>query len=110
MTQMIETPGRFAAVISYYSIIHVPVAEQPGLLARIRDWLKPGGYFMTTVGATPWTGTEENWLGVEGGLMYWSHMDRATYERWLMESGYEILWTRFVPEGQGGHTLVMAKA
>ena len=40
--------------------------------------------------------------------MYWSHADRATYVAWLEQTGFEVLWTRFIPEGTGGHTLVLA--
>jgi len=41
--------------------------------------------------------------------MYWSHADRATYLALLKETGFEVLWTRFIPEGTGGHTLVLAR-
>ena len=41
--------------------------------------------------------------------MYWSHADAASYRRWLTEQGLLIAWTRFVPEGQGGHVLVLAQ-
>ena len=42
--------------------------------------------------------------------MYWSHADTATYETWLSQRGFTVCWTRFVPEGQGGHTLLLAQA
>ncbi|MBC8075677.1 MAG: class I SAM-dependent methyltransferase [Chloroflexales bacterium] len=103
-------PGSFAAVVSFYAIIHVPMEEQPGLFRSIRRWLQPGGYLLATLGADSWTGTEDDWLGVTGGTMYWSHADGATYERWLHEAGFTVCWARFVPEGDGGHTLVLAQA
>ena len=96
----------FAAVVSFYAIIHVPLAEQPAIFENIFRWLRPGGYLLATVGSSAWTGTEEDWLG---GPMYWSHADRPTYIGWLEETGFEVLWTRFVPEGTGGHTLLLAK-
>lgn len=99
----------FAAVVSFYAIIHVPTAEQPELLIKIHNWLRPGGYLMATVGAQAWTGTEEDWLGVDGARMYWSHTDTLTYRHWLFMCGYQVLWTRFIPEGDGGHTLVLAQ-
>jgi SAM-dependent methyltransferase len=110
MTTLDFAPGSFAAVVSFYAIIHVPLAEQPGLFRNIRRWLRPGGFLLATVGADSWTGTEQNWLGVEGGTMFWSHADGATYERWLGEAGFALIWARFVPEGDGGHTLVLARA
>jgi len=99
----------FDAVVSWYALIHVPLAQQPMLLRRIAGWLKPGGVLMAIVGNTPWTGIVENWLGVKGGTMYWSHEGEETYRRWLREAGFDVEWTRFVPEGKGGHVLLFAK-
>ncbi len=109
MAELVFPPQAFAAIVSFYAIIHLPLAEQPALFASIAGWLRPGGYLMATVGADAWTGTEENWLGVRGGRMYWSHADAATYERWCTEAGLTTRWMRFVPEGQGGHTLLLAQ-
>jgi 2-polyprenyl-3-methyl-5-hydroxy-6-metoxy-1,4-benzoquinol methylase len=99
----------FAAIVSFYAIIHVPLAEQPALFAQIHEWLRPNGYLMVTVGATAWTGTEENWLDVGNATMYWSHADSLTYQQWLTDLGFTIHKTRFIPEGAGGHTLLLAQ-
>ena len=56
-----------------------------------------------------WTGTEEDWLGVESATMYWSHQDAGTYRRWLTDLGYVIHEDHFVPEGDGGHRLFFAQ-
>jgi SAM-dependent methyltransferase len=96
----------FAAVVSFYAIIHVPLEEQLGLFKNMYRWLRVGGYLLVTVGSGAWTGTEDDWLGAP---MYWSHADRATYLGWLEETGFEVLWTRFIPEGTGGHTLLFAR-
>lgn len=107
MSALAFQPAQFDAVVAFYSIIHVPVEEQPELFRKIAGWLKPGGLFMATLGSTAWTGTEENWLDA-GATMYWSHSGEETYKHWLAASGFAILWTRFVPEGDGGHLLVLA--
>jgi SAM-dependent methyltransferase len=109
MVELAFAPATFAAIVSFYAIIHLPLAEQPSLLASIHQWLQPGGYLMATVGADSWTGTEANWLGVPDASMFWSHTDAASYQHWLEEQGFHITWTRFVPEGQSGHTLVLAQ-
>jgi hypothetical protein len=109
MTKVEFVPDRFSAVIAFYSIIHVPVEEQPELFGKIRGWLQPGGYFMATVGHTAWTGTQRDWL-VPGATMFWSHTDVATYHQWLQASGFSVLWSRFIPEGDGGHTLILARS
>ena len=106
MTSLDLPPASQDAVVAFYSLIHVPVEEQPSLLAQIASWLRPGGCAMLIVGVGAWTGTEDDWLGA---TMYWSHADRDTYLAWLTQAGFEIEWDRFVPEGDGGHTLVLAR-
>ncbi len=101
-------PASLSAVVSFYAIIHLPLAEQPELFARILTWLQPGGYLMATVGHDEYSGQEDDWL--QGGApMHWSHADEATYLAWLDEAGFETLWTRFVPEDSAGHTLLLAR-
>lgn len=108
MTGLDFAPDSFGAVLAFYSIIHVPVAEQPGLLEDIAAWLRPAGLLMATLGETAWTGTEENWLDA-GASMFWSHADKTAYLAWLEQAGLRVLWTRFIPEGDGGHLLVLAQ-
>lgn len=99
-------PATAAAVVAFYSLIHVPLADQQALLPRIRSWLRPGGYFLAVVGAGQWTGTAP-YLGAD---MFWDHADTATYLRWLQESRLTPIWNRYIPEGNSGHTLVLAEA
>jgi SAM-dependent methyltransferase len=106
MTGIDFAPQSFAAIVSFYALIHLPLAEHRPLLARCFDWLGPGGLFMAIVGHSAWTGSEEDW---HGAPMYWSHADEATYLRWLDEIGFAVQWARFIPEGDGGHTLVLAR-
>jgi len=99
-------PGTFDAVVSFYALIHVPIQDQRNLLPKIRRWLRPGGYLLAIVGFESWTGIED-YLGAP---MFWDHADRDTYREWLSEVGLSPLWDRFVPEGNVGHTLVLAQA
>jgi hypothetical protein len=84
----------------------VPVADQQALLPRIRDWLRPGGYFLAIVGATRWTGTERYF----GADMFWDHADTDTYLRWFRAARLTPRWHRYIPEGGSGHTLILAQA
>jgi cyclopropane fatty-acyl-phospholipid synthase-like methyltransferase len=106
MTSLDMPQASFDAVIAFYSLIHVPVEEQASLLARVASWLAEGGYLLAIVGHTAGTGTEDDWFGEP---MYWSHADRDTYLRWFEEAGLTALWDRFVPEDEGGHTLILAQ-
>ncbi len=99
----------YAAVVSFYAIIHLPLTEHRGLYNKIASWLRPSGYFLASVGHFAWSGVEEAYLGVAGGKMCWSHADEATNVRWIEEAGLKVHWTRFVPEGDSGHTLVFAQ-
>jgi SAM-dependent methyltransferase len=99
-------PASADAVVAFYSLIHVPVADQQALFPRIRDWLCPGGYFLGIVGAGRWTGTAPH-LGAD---MFWDHADTATYLRWLRAARLTPVWNRYIPEGSSGHSLVLAKA
>ena len=109
MTQITMPNSWFDAVVALYSIIHVPLADQPGCFADVGRWLKPNGWLVCVVGHREWTGTEENWLGVPGATMFWSHADQATYHQWLTDNGFRVEPPRFIPEGRGGHTMFMAQ-
>lgn len=97
----------FDGIIALYSIIHLPLEKQPDLFRRIGRWLRPGGFFLGTLGLNPWTGTEEDWLGVEGATMYWSHADAETYRIWLREAGLRVVVDQVIPEGKSGHQLLV---
>jgi len=96
----------FAGIVSFFAIIHIPLEEQRPIFESIFRWLNPGGYFMATVGHKAWTGYEDDW---HGARMYWSHADEGTYLNWLQEIGFVIQQRQFIPEGEGGHTLLLAQ-
>jgi len=98
-------PASFEAVVTLYALIHVPLPDQRHLFPRLRRWLVPGGYLLAIVGLERWTGVED-YYGVQ---MFWDHADTATYLNWLERAGFRPLWHRFIPEGPGGHTLVLAR-
>lgn len=105
----VEFPAAsFDAVVCLYAIIHVPLDEQPALLARIASWLRPGGWFLATTGHGTWTGTDDDWLG-GGATMWWSHADAAAYRTWIDDAGLAVEREDFVPEGNGGHALFWAR-
>ncbi len=107
MTQVTFPDESFGAVVCLYAIIHVPLEEQRPLLERVYRWLTPGGLFLLIAGEEAWTGEAENWLG-SNAKMYWSHADAGTYLGWLRSIGFAIERRTFVPEGTGGHALILA--
>jgi SAM-dependent methyltransferase len=90
MATMALRSGTLRAVVAFWSIIHVPLAEQPRLLARVHEWLQPHGVFLATVGYAAWVGCEDDWCDVPGATMYWSHADRNTYRDWFRSAGFAI--------------------
>lgn len=85
----VELPAaHFDGVAAFYSITHVPAAEQGPLLARVGAWLKPGGVFVGSFGAGEahdWTG---EWLGVP---MFFSHRGEAVSVALVQQAGLELL-------------------
>ena len=107
MTQVVFDDSSFDGIVCLYAVIHVPLHQQPALLARMARWLKPGGVLLMTAGWTEWTGSEDGWLGGPDA-MWWSHADADTYRRWLLDAGFSIEGVEYVPEGDGGHSLFWA--
>jgi SAM-dependent methyltransferase len=106
MTALHLQPASVDAVVSFYALIHVPLDDQRVLFPRIRSWLRQGGYLMAITGADRWTGTDD-YLGAP---MFWDHTDTATYLQWLTAARLEPVWHRYVPEGDSGHSLILARA
>jgi SAM-dependent methyltransferase len=101
------SPASLDAVVCFYALIHLPLADQRALFGRIRDWLRPDGLFLAIVGAQPWTGTEQ----FHGAEMFWDHAGTASYLGWLEQARLTPLWDRFVAESGGaGHSLILARA
>ncbi|HET7737755.1 MAG TPA: class I SAM-dependent methyltransferase [Tepidiformaceae bacterium] len=111
MVNYTPSPPLLDGVVAFYSLIHIPVTDQPALLERIHSWLRPSGFLLAVVGAEEWTGTEDDWAGVAGATMYWSHPDPLTSRAWFEEGGFTIEREGFIPEGDGGgHTILLARA
>jgi SAM-dependent methyltransferase len=81
--------SNFDAVISFYTVFHLPKEEHYTLFSRIYNWLKPSGYFITTLGIVDEESyTEDNFFGT---TMYWSHFGTEQYRNMLLEIGFTIL-------------------
>lgn len=80
-------PESFDAVVSMYTIDHVPRDEHATLFERMRGWLKPGGLLLVSVEDADRPEVRGEWLGVE---MYFSHFDAATTRRIARDAGFRI--------------------
>jgi len=89
MTQLDFAPASFDAVAAFYSIIHAPRHEQPGLLRNIAAWLRAGGLLVATLSAhSTEAAIEKDWLGAP---MYWSGFDSRTNIRLIEEAGLHVV-------------------
>jgi ubiquinone/menaquinone biosynthesis C-methylase UbiE len=100
----------FDAVTAFYSIMHVPRDEQPGLFGRIARWLKPGGLFLASLSHMGGPDRMYEWLGVE---MFFSGFDAETNRRLVREAGFEldrdeVIWMR-EPQGEAAFLWVLAR-
>jgi cyclopropane fatty-acyl-phospholipid synthase-like methyltransferase len=105
IVDVVLEPDTFDAIVSFYALIHVPLEDQRDLLPRVFRTLRAGGLFLAIVGHERWTGIE-NYLGAP---MFWDHADEHTYLTWLRDDGFEVIWHRYIPKGDVGHTLVLAR-
>ena len=110
MTSFECAPASFDGVAAFYSIINVPLDEQPALIARIAGWLAPGGWLIATVGQEPWTGVETDWRGVRGASMYYSHGAAEHYRAWFAEASLELVEQGREPRtGNPGYAMLLAR-
>lgn len=92
--------ARFDAVAAFYAITHLPREEHAELFRRIARWLKPGGTFLATLGATTLDDCiEPDWLGAPN---FFSHFDAWATLVMLYDCGFDILRAEIVAQDLSG--------
>ena len=110
MSEVAFTSGSFEAIVAFFSIINLPLDEQPMLIERMAAWLVPGGRLLATVGRYPGMRIEHDFRGVRGAAMYWSHADVRTYRAWLERAGFVIEREGVEPRnGNPGFAMLIAR-
>lgn len=110
MTNIGFADASFDAIAAFYSVINVPLAEQPALLARFARWTVPGGRLVVTVGQEPWSGVERDWRGVRGAGMFYEHAGVEQYRAWLADAGWTIAEEGREPrDGVPGYAMIVAR-
>ncbi len=100
MMELAFPPASFDAVVAFYSIIHLPRAEQPVLLKRFAAWLHPGGWLLVNLGISNDPGSiEPDWLGAP---MYWSSYDAQTNLDLVSQSGFTLVETDILIDNEDG--------
>ena len=100
MAELDLPPSSLDAVAAFYSLIHLPRAQQPALLGRIASWLRPGGLLVATMGDRAMPGDlDDDFLGAR---MYWSSFDGETNRRLVEGAGLHIVSAQTEPELEHG--------
>ncbi|MGC5013560.1 non-ribosomal peptide synthetase [Streptosporangium sp. DT93] len=74
----------FDAVVSIYTLTHLPREELPALLGGIARWLRPGGLLLATLMTEDIPGAVEEWFG---STMFFSGFPTEENLRLLREAG-----------------------
>lgn len=110
MTALEFPDASFDAVTAFYCFNHIPLAEQPGLIAKVAAWLRPGGLFLACFGTGASPDAVETWLDVP---MFFASSDPDTNRRRLADAGLvlhidDVLVTEF-PLGRETWQWVLAE-
>jgi len=100
----LELGGTYDAVVSLFMLGHVRRSEQEPLLRKIHSWLRPGSWFLGTMGTADADDVvEDDWLGAP---MFFASFDERTNRELLERTGFAIEDARVVPPEEPGHGLV----
>jgi cyclopropane fatty-acyl-phospholipid synthase-like methyltransferase len=108
----VELPqASYDACVSFYVLNHVPRERLELLLAKIRGWLVPGGWFMHVFG----TGDVEAWTGEWlGAPMFFSSFPAEINSRLVRAAGFTIVADEVVtvdePEGPVDFQWILARS
>lgn len=95
-------PASFDAVVSFYTLEHLPREEHAVILGRIRSWLTPGGFLLLGTEAADNAGATGMWLGVP---MFFSSFDAETVLHLIGAAGLTVEDTAVEPQFEGGHEI-----
>lgn len=97
MTALPFEDGAFDAVVSYWSLIHVPMADHRAVFAEFARVLGPGGHVLLCEGTDEWAGENPDWLdtGVE---MQWDIAGADATREQLRSAGFRVVETWGVGE------------
>ena len=82
--------GSFDAIVSFYTLEHLPREQHGQVLERIHDWLRPGGLLLFSSEVCEMNDVTGEWLGVP---MFFSSFDPETLTGVVWEAGFEVLET-----------------
>jgi cyclopropane fatty-acyl-phospholipid synthase-like methyltransferase len=98
LTELALRPGSVDAVVSFFALGHLPSESHAPLLARIGEWLRPGGLLLTSAPLTPGDDNDSEWLGVP---MFFGGIGVDSTLAAVAAAGLDIEEARVVGEDEG---------
>jgi ubiquinone/menaquinone biosynthesis C-methylase UbiE len=95
-------PSSFDAVVSFYTLEHIPRQEHQIVLQRINNWLRVGGLLLISIEAGDYDDVMGEWLGVP---MFISCYDPETMKQMVNETGFELLETAIESQLEGDNDI-----
>lgn len=95
-------PDSFDAVVSFYTLEHIPRKEHPGILRRINRWLKRDGHLLISIEAADYDDEFGEWLGVP---MFLSCYDPETMKRLVAEAGFALIRSEIETQIENGNEI-----
>lgn len=95
-------PASFDAVVSFYTIEHLPREDHGTIFGRIASWLRPGGYLLLGTEAAAAAGAVGMWLGVP---MYFSSHDPATLQQLIEQAALVVQEVATEPQMEQGREI-----
>jgi ubiquinone/menaquinone biosynthesis C-methylase UbiE len=88
----------FDAVISFYTLEHIPRKEHGNVLGHIYHWLKAGGFLLISMEAGDYDDVIGDWLGVS---MFISCFNPEIMKELIVQEGFEVLETAIENQIEG---------
>ena len=100
MTRLPFATESFDAVVAFWSLIHVPLADHPTVIEEFARVLEPGGRVLVCEGSQPWVGENPDWLD-SGVGMQWAIAGAERTREQLHDAGLTVTEAWGVPETLG---------
>lgn len=95
-------PASFDAVVSFYTLEHLPREEHAAIFGRIAAWLRSDGYLLLGTEASGSAGDVGTWLGVP---MFFSSYDPDTVRQLISAAGMVIQETAIERQTEQSHEI-----
>jgi cyclopropane fatty-acyl-phospholipid synthase-like methyltransferase len=93
------------AVVSFYTILHLPRETHQELFDKINSFLPEGGLALVTMASSEWEGIED-FYGVD---MYFSHYGTKKNRAIIETAGFEVLLDEIDTSGGERHQVILAR-